>query len=121
MNQNFQKIFFDNFERVCPLIAPINLFAKLRDPTLKTEDIRLLIGYRVVNGQYESFDLYAARVSALIALYAGITQTDSFLSSENKYGITNGWKWMATILNSPPLEISSALLCVFIEVRQYLC
>ena len=59
---------------------------------------------------------YMERMSAYVALFAAIVQTRPFSGIQNPFGIANGWRWLASILNMSPRNITPFLLCSFLEV-----
>lgn len=55
---------------------------------------------------------------ALTSLFAAMIQTDP-LSPLNRspFGIDNGWRWIATILNMDPIPMTPSLLASFMEAN----
>lgn len=49
----------------------------------------------------------------ILSLYAAIIQTDAI---PNSYGMENGWKWMARLLNMKPRKITPLLIHTFLVV-----
>lgn len=80
----------------------------------------MLCGYNDLNGIKETEDKYKARMCAYVSFFAGIVQSDPISFSKNPFGIENGWRWMASILNISQRSITPSLLCSFLEVQKIL-
>ncbi|KAL2919514.1 hypothetical protein HK105_201161 [Polyrhizophydium stewartii] len=107
----FLDILMGRFMRKCPYIAPL-YFRKM--PGESMTDYQLKIGYKEKDeGVLETEIQYGERMCGILSLYAAIVQTKSV---PNNYGISNGWTWIARILNMKPRRITPLLLHTFLEV-----
>ncbi|XP_063695561.1 mRNA export factor Gle1 [Culicoides brevitarsis] len=83
------------------------------------EDYMKSLGYRYTNGVVEKHDLYLKRMVGIARLYAAIWVT-SHRRGETKphpHDLSNGWRWLAEILNLDPLpEICSTLIFEVLQV-----
>ena len=103
--------------KVCPYTIPI--YPKQKDGISELAFMKIS-GYKITeDGVVESELKYFGRMSAYIIFFAALIQTNSLSGCKNYIDRSNGWRWMASILNMPPMKITSQLLSSFIEVAGF--
>uniref|UniRef100_A0A8C9U339 mRNA export factor GLE1 n=1 Tax=Scleropages formosus TaxID=113540 RepID=A0A8C9U339_SCLFO len=106
-----------HLHKKCPYSVPY--YPAMKDGT-SMEDYHRILGYRVEESGVEAQDSFLKRMSGMIRLYAAIIQLrwpHSNKKGANPHGLSNGWRWLAQMLNMEPLaDVTATLLFDFLEV-----
>src|SRR5690606_1106513 len=65
---------------------------------------------------FETRESYFERMAGMVTLYAAILQTPVPPKVKNTHGIENAWRWLASLMNIQPTEITATLLEAFLRV-----
>ncbi|KAJ3005534.1 Nuclear pore complex nucleoporin component, partial [Thoreauomyces humboldtii] len=106
---DFLDILLGCMFRKCPYVVKVSFSKK---PGESEDDFRSRLGYKKVNGAWETLVQNGERMAGIIALYAAIVQTTLVPHS---HAISEAWAWMARVLNGKPRRIASQLILVFLE------
>jgi hypothetical protein len=109
----FKDILLGKLIQRCPYIVPMYI----KKGSSSDEEYRKNLGYIKTDEKYETEIQYQERMCGILALYAAILQTTALPHS---YGIENGWRWLARILNMPPRRITPLLLLTFLEITGFM-
>ncbi|XP_054466906.1 mRNA export factor GLE1 [Anoplopoma fimbria] len=106
-----------HLHKKCPYAVPH--YPPMKDGTA-VEDYQRILGYRVDDSGVEGQDSFLKRMSGMIRLYAAVIQLRWPYGSKQgspPHGLSNGWRWLAQMLNMEPLaDITATLLFDFLEV-----
>ncbi|RDD47336.1 Nucleoporin GLE1 [Trichoplax sp. H2] len=110
------NLFLAHFYSLCPYTVPFNI-PRLADQN----DIEYFkkLGYHVKDGNIEDEDQYLKRMSGIIRLYAAIIQSTppQGPTHAHPHGIEYGWRWLARIVNMPPVpNVTATLIFDFLQV-----
>ncbi|KAF9581726.1 hypothetical protein BGW38_001157 [Lunasporangiospora selenospora] len=111
-HEKFKDVLMARFSKKCPYVIP-KYFAK--EPTETPDQFLKKLGYTMKEKGWESEAQYDARQCGMFSLYCAIMQTTPQVG-QNLYPLSQGWTWMARIINMPPHPITPALITVFLEV-----
>ncbi|KAF9206341.1 hypothetical protein BGZ49_002631, partial [Haplosporangium sp. Z 27] len=107
----FLDVLMARFAKKCPYVTPIYI---QKDPNDTPEEYMEKMAYKKTAKGHESEAQYNARQCAMFTFYCAIIQTTPPVG-QNIHPLSNGWTWMARILNMPPRPITPSLIAVFIE------
>ncbi|XP_077600411.1 mRNA export factor GLE1-like [Stigmatopora nigra] len=111
------KLLLGHLHKNCPYAVPH--YPQMKHGT-SVEDYQRTLGYRVTDAGVEDQDCFLKRMSGMIRLYAAIIQQRWPFDSKQglpAHGLSNGWRWLAQMLNMEPIaDITATLLLDFLEV-----
>ncbi|KAG0047123.1 hypothetical protein BGZ83_007759 [Gryganskiella cystojenkinii] len=108
----FLDVLMARFAKKCPYVIP--MFFKL-EPNESANDYLKKLGYRRKDQGWETEEQYNLRQAAMFIFYCAIIQTTPMVGT-NLHPLSNGWTWIARIVNVPPRNITARLLAVFLQV-----
>lgn len=111
---DFGKLVLAHFYEVCPYLVPWYV-PRTADQT--TEDYYKTQGYKYTDGVPEKQDKFLKRMTGIMRLYSAIFITKPKRGqNKNPHGMSEAWRWIASILNlEPRLDITATLIHVFLE------
>ncbi|EDV21724.1 uncharacterized protein TRIADDRAFT_59739 [Trichoplax adhaerens] len=121
------NLFLAHFYSLCPYTVPFNI-PRLADQNdieyfkydyICTNLAARKLGYHVKDGNIEDEDQYLKRMSGIIRLYAAIIQSTppQGPTHAHPHGIEYGWRWLARIVNMPPVpNVTATLIFDFLQV-----
>ncbi|XP_057688055.1 mRNA export factor GLE1 [Corythoichthys intestinalis] len=111
------ELLLGHLHKKCPYAVPH--YPQMKHGTTVDEYQRIL-GYRVDDAGVEGQDCFLKRMSGMIRFYAAIIQQRWPFDSKQGvpvHGLSNGWRWLAQMLNMEPIaDITATLLLDFLEV-----
>ena len=111
----FGKLLLAHLHRQCPYLVPIYL---QRLPDQSDEDYYKCLGYKYSDGVVEGQDKFLKRMTGIVRLYSAIMMAKPRRAqkSPHPHGMSQAWRWLASILNlEPRVDISATVLHTFLE------
>ncbi|TPX33296.1 hypothetical protein SmJEL517_g03734 [Synchytrium microbalum] len=110
-HEPFIRVLLGHLMRRCPYVVP-RYVEKFKGQS--EEEYRKEAGYlKTDENEYESETKYVRRMCGIIYLYAAIVATPH---PKNPHPISNGWTWLARMVNIKPRAITPHLLHAFLKI-----
>ena len=110
----FGRLFLAHYFQMCPYLVP---YYVPQQEGQSDQDYYKALGYQYIDGQIEKQDKFLKRMSGLVGLYAAVIIAVPRQQQPHPYGLSNGWSFLAAVLNLPPrAEITATVLFHFLEV-----
>ncbi|XP_039292333.1 nucleoporin GLE1 isoform X1 [Nilaparvata lugens] len=113
---DFGELLKAHFQRECPYLIPA-LMPQLEGQS--DEEYYKVLAYQYIDGKVESQDKFLKRMSGFMKLYAAmiISKPRSRPRPDHPLGLSEGWRWLAAIMNlEPRCDISATLILIMLDV-----
>ncbi|NXN97205.1 GLE1 protein, partial [Rhinopomastus cyanomelas] len=101
----------------CPYAVPF--YPTWKEGT-SVQDQKRMLGYIIYDDGIESQESFLKRMSGMIRFYAALIHLRWPYSSKqggHPHGLSNGWRWLAQMLNMAPMpDVTATVLFDFLEV-----